>query len=605
MQSTSDRAARRMLLHITTVPMSLMFLRGQIAHATRRGYEVRALSSPGPELETFGAREGIDVTAVEMPRRITPVRDLVAIGAIVRELRRLRPTIVHAHTPKGGLLGMIAAALAGVPVRIYHMRGLPFMTETGLRRRVLTATEWLACRLAHRVLCVSHSLRRVAVAERLCPPAKITVLLGGSGNGVDAAERFDPGRFEGDARAATRRGLGIPADAVVAGFVGRLVRDKGIVELADAWSRVREECPSAHLLLVGPFEPRDPVPPGLEATLRADGRVHLTGTDWNTPPLYAAMDLVVLPTHREGFPNVPLEAAAMGLPVVATRIPGCVDAVADGRTGTLVPAGDPEALAAQMRRYLLDEGLRRRHGEAGRQRVLREFRQELLWEALHEEYDRLLGERGRGPATARRRIPYDAAKRLCDIGISAAALVGLAPVLAVLGLLVWAKLGRPILFRQLRPGLHGRLFTIYKFRSMRPDPAPDERPAPDAERLTPFGRFLRASSLDELPELWNVLRGDMSLVGPRPLLVEYLSLYTPRQARRHEVRPGLTGWAQVNGRNAVGWNRRFDLDVHYVDNRSPRLDLEILARTVVQVLRRSGISQSGHATMERFRGTAS
>jgi sugar transferase EpsL len=176
------------------------------------------------------------------------------------------------------------------------------------------------------------------------------------------------------------------------------------------------------------------------------------------------------------------------------------------------------------------------------------------------------------------------------------------PLMAIVALLVALRLGSPILFRQPRIGLRGRSFVLYKFRTMRDEVGPDARPLPDSERLTSFGRMLRSTSLDELPSLWNVIRGEMSLVGPRPLLPEYLALYNSRQLRRHEVRPGITGWAQVNGRNAVGWQERLEMDVWYVENRSFLLDCRILLRTFIQVFRRAGISQPGHATMEPFRG---
>ncbi len=193
-------------------------------------------------------------------------------------------------------------------------------------------------------------------------------------------------------------------------------------------------------------------------------------------------------------------------------------------------------------------------------------------------------------------------KRAFDIVAAASALVLLAPLLAAIAVLVRWRLGRPVLFVQERPGLHGRPFRLYKFRTMTDARRADGSLRPDAERLTPFGRFLRASSLDELPELYNVLVGDMSLVGPRPLLMEYLPLYNAHQRRRHEVRPGLTGWAQVNGRNAISWERKFDLDVWYVDHASFALDLKILWLTVWQVVRREGITAAGSATAERFTG---
>ncbi|MCU0939910.1 MAG: sugar transferase [Burkholderiaceae bacterium] len=193
-------------------------------------------------------------------------------------------------------------------------------------------------------------------------------------------------------------------------------------------------------------------------------------------------------------------------------------------------------------------------------------------------------------------------KRSFDIVAAAVALVLLAPLLLAIALLVRWRLGSPVLFAQDRPGLGGRPFRLVKFRTMTDARRADGAPASDAERLTPFGRFLRSTSLDELPELYNVLVGDMSLVGPRPLLMEYLPLYNAHQRRRHEVRPGITGWAQVNGRNAISWERKFDLDVWYVDNASFALDLKILWLTVRRVLRQEGISGAGSATAERFTG---
>jgi lipopolysaccharide/colanic/teichoic acid biosynthesis glycosyltransferase len=193
-------------------------------------------------------------------------------------------------------------------------------------------------------------------------------------------------------------------------------------------------------------------------------------------------------------------------------------------------------------------------------------------------------------------------KRLFDFTATTLGLLLLAMPLLCLAWLVRRKLGSPVFFTQVRPGMHGKPFKMIKFRSMSDARGPSGALLPDAERITPFGRFLRASSLDELPGLWNVLEGNMSLVGPRPLLMEYLPLYSAEQARRHEVRPGITGWAQVNGRNALSWEEKFALDVWYVDNRSLWLDIKILWLTVKKVLVREGISAAGEATMPRFTG---
>jgi sugar transferase EpsL len=194
-------------------------------------------------------------------------------------------------------------------------------------------------------------------------------------------------------------------------------------------------------------------------------------------------------------------------------------------------------------------------------------------------------------------------KRALDILLAVLGLVLFAPVMVVTALAIRISLGSPVLFRQRRPGLHGSPFELVKFRTMRT--AVDSRgdPLPDEQRVTAVGRFVRATSLDELPELWNVLKGDMSIVGPRPLLCQYLPLYNEQQRRRHEVRPGITGWTQVNGRNSLSWEKRFEMDVWYIDNRSTWLDLRILARTLVKVVSREGINQDGHVTVEPFRGT--
>ncbi len=193
-------------------------------------------------------------------------------------------------------------------------------------------------------------------------------------------------------------------------------------------------------------------------------------------------------------------------------------------------------------------------------------------------------------------------KTFFDRTVAAGALIVSAPVMLAIGVAIRVSMGRPVLFSQGRPGRGGRLFRVFKFRTMRDARGVDGRPLPDGERLTPLGRFLRASSLDELPQLWNVVKGDLSLVGPRPLLPQYLSLYSPEQARRHDVLPGITGWSQVNGRNAISWDEKLALDVWYVDHWSLALDAKVLLKTASVVLRQSSISNGEHATMPEFRG---
>jgi glycosyltransferase involved in cell wall biosynthesis len=384
------------ILHIMTAPQSLFqFLRGQVEYVRAQGFEIHASASPGEWMAKFTERDHVPLHPVDIPRSINPVKDVIAMYRLFRVIQWVQPDIVQSGTPQAGMFGTIAAWLARTPVRIYHIRGLPFMTSSGKKRTLLRWTEKVSCRLAHKVLCVSHSIREVAIAEGICPAEKIVVLKGGSGNGVDADGMFNPRNVPEELRATTRRELGIPENALVLGFIGRLVHIKGISELAGVWSMLRDRYPELHLIVVGPFEDHDPIPDDVARALIDDPRVHLTERVVNPVPYYAAIDVVILPTYREGLPNVLLEAAAMEIPVVATRIPGCIDVVVDGSTGTLVPVKNVEALAEAVKCYLDDPALRRRHGGAARERVLREFKQEAIWEALVQEYGRLLAKHGR------------------------------------------------------------------------------------------------------------------------------------------------------------------------------------------------------------------
>ena len=378
------------LLHTSTVASTLFFLHGQAHYMRSRGFDIHALASPDEALSLLRQDQEIPVYGIEMPRRITPVHDLFALRRIYRVMRKVRPTIVHAHTPKGGLLGTIAAWLARVPIRIYHIRGLPFVTAAGNKRRLLTWSEKVSCSLATQVLCVSHSVREVLLAAGLCPEWKVKVLRHGSINGVDADHHFNPSSIPESADREVRAAYGIPEAARVVGFVGRIVKDKGLSELVEAWQILRDRCPDLHMLVVGPFESQDPVPEETEQVLRTDERIHLTGLQSDIPPLYRAMDIVALPTYREGFNNTLLEAAAMELPAVTSAVPGCTDVVVDGVTGILVPPRDGAALADALDRYLADPALCRRHALAARERVLRDFRPQDMWEAVYREYLRLL-----------------------------------------------------------------------------------------------------------------------------------------------------------------------------------------------------------------------
>lgn len=369
-----------------TVADSLLFIDELVRRSAARGFDVAIVTSPDERLRAFGRRHGVDTFALDMPRRVTPLGDWAALSRLHALLERLRPGIVHAHTPKGGLLGTLASEAARVPVRLYHMRGLPFVTLEGPMRALMQTTERVSCRAATRVICQSESLRRTALTHGLVPSAKCEVVLHGS-NGVDCDSRFLLARHA-SAGHALRASLGIPVDAVVIGFVGRLVRDKGVPELVAAFERISAAWPHCWLVLAGPYEPRDPVDAATRARIEAHPRIRQLGFVAEPGPVYAASDVVALPSHREGFPNVPLEAAAMERPVVSTLVDGCTDAVERDVTGQLVPVNDVDALGAALARYVESPALRSAHGRAGRARVEAFFRRDRIADAMVELYER-------------------------------------------------------------------------------------------------------------------------------------------------------------------------------------------------------------------------
>lgn len=387
----AQRGGRALVVHVATVPWTLQFFRGQARYLRARGMDVQAVASPEPAhaLTAFGQDEGVPVHALSMRREFAPLSDLVTLIRLWRLFRRLKPDIVHSHSPKSALLGTVAARLAGVPHVAISIFGLVQMARTGVSASVLNVLTRVQCRLADRVWCDSPSMRAHLASARLCPPHKITLIGSGSVNGVDAEAAFSPGVRDAW-RDRTREELGIELDAVVIGYVGRITVDKGMRELATAWLELRREQPEAHLLMVGPIETGGRRPPEVDSVFAGDTRVHLIDETPLVPRYLAAMDIFALPSYREGFGIANIEAAAMELPVVATRIPGCTDSVVDGVTGTLVGVRDGAELAIALRRYVTDEALRAEHGEAGRRRVLAEFRPERIWAGLFEMYDSLL-----------------------------------------------------------------------------------------------------------------------------------------------------------------------------------------------------------------------
>lgn len=380
--------SRIKLLHLMTVPVSLRFLHGQPTYFRQHGIDSVVITSDGELLTEFAEQENVAAYPVEMQRAISPLADLIALSKILRIIRAIRPDIIHAHTPKGGLLGMIGGWLGGVPKRIYHVHGLPLETATGLKLRLLTMTEKLSCRLATQVLCVSPSLRDAVLSRKLCSPTKISVVGNGSANGIDGEGLFNPDNVT-QSQSEIRAELNIPHDAAVIGFVGRFVRDKGVTELKAAWDIIRADYPNAYLLVVGGMEGEHSTMDDIFQALEKDPRARMIGFIYDLKAMayyYKAMDFLVCPSYREGMSLAPLEAASMEIPTIATDITGNRDAVQDGVTGTLIPVRTVERLVDAMRIYLEQDDLRTAHGRAGRERILTLFRPEIIWQYLYKVY---------------------------------------------------------------------------------------------------------------------------------------------------------------------------------------------------------------------------
>lgn len=380
-----NTARRSAIVFVTTSALSLRFYWGLDDLLCKRGFEVVYVSSSGAELEDARNR-GYETSAVEMGREISPARDFIALWKMYRYLRRRKPDVVVAGTPKAGLIGVVAARLAGVPRVVFLLHGLRSETLTGWKRQMVSSLEKLAAGGAHDVLCVSPSLRNRAAALGIVPLSKSSVVGDGSANGVDAAGFSSAAAAE--AAFELREKLGLQGRTVI-GFVGRVVADKGIAELVSAFCRLYERDRNLRLLLVGGYETGDPVPEAVRRTIDTHPGILLQEFTEPIHPWYRLFDILVLPTYREGLPTVLLEAQAAGVPIVTTRVTGTVDAVVEGETALVVDARDADALGIAMDRLLRDPALRTRMGTAGQSFVRTRFSRELVTKNMAEYYERL------------------------------------------------------------------------------------------------------------------------------------------------------------------------------------------------------------------------
>jgi lipopolysaccharide/colanic/teichoic acid biosynthesis glycosyltransferase len=586
-------ARRPKLLRITTVPISLkLLLRGQLSFFQCQGFEVLAVSADGPEIDTL-RREGIPHETVHMTRVISPLYDLISLFKLISVIRKFKPHIVHTHTPKAGLLGMLAAWMCRVPARLHTVAGLPVMERTGFIRKLLVLTEKITYACATGVYPNSNGLKHF-IETSIHTNTRLKIIGKGSSNGINTSYFSPSDQLHMEAQKLLRHG--IKDDTIVFAFTGRIVRDKGINELLQAFDRVSRQL-HCKLLLAGPFEDAlDPISDESRTILDRNKDVITLGYIEDVRPLLLASDVFVFPSYREGFPNVVMQACCMGCACIVSDINGCNEIIANGETGLVVKPKSADELMKAMVKLAKDPQLRKIFSGRARKFVVENFDQEFVWREMLEEYNKLLSSPKISSLYRQLIKPFfDFITALLLLVVTSPLLI---PVIITLAIVNKGK----VWFTQPRPGLHDKVFTLIKLKTMTGEKDEAGNLLPDDKRLTAVGKFIRKTSIDELPQLFNVMKGDMSIVGPRPLLVEYLPLYTQQQRKRHQVKPGITGWAQVNGRNTVSWVDKFNYDIWYAEHLSFWLDIKILFLTVLKVLKAEGISGEGSVSMKRFRG---
>lgn len=348
------------------------------------------MSSDKDRLEQFGRENRVGVKSIGLSRTISPWTDLKCIWVSYRYFKKVRPTIVHSHTPKAGFVGMTAAYLAGVPIRLHTVAGLPLMESRGFKRWILKRVEGFTYRMATEVYCNSEGLRQYMSEEGLRNESKVKIIANGSSNGIDI-RYFSPANYSEEKIAQIRKDLGIPESAMVYVFVGRMVKDKGINELIKAFTELQGSRPDCFLLLVGPFESElDPLLPETLQTLETHAKIIHLGFQKDVRPYLACSDALVFPSYREGFPNVVMQAGAMGLPSIVSDINGCNEIIGDEINGLLVPAKDSTALRKAMLRLLDNQELTGSLAGVAREMISSRFERRMVWEELASEYKRLL-----------------------------------------------------------------------------------------------------------------------------------------------------------------------------------------------------------------------
>jgi len=377
------------LIRITTIPLSLeKLLEGQLTFMDEY-FELTAVSAEKERLKKYGRDNKVNTFCVEMTREITPVKDLKAVFNLYQYFKKEKPLIVHTHTPKAGIVGMLAAKLAGVPIRLHTVAGLPLMETTGSKRKILNFVEKFTYAFATKVYPNSKGLYNIILKEKFAPPSKLKVLGKGSSNGIDTSY-FDPSKYPEEFKMKLKQELNIPEANLVFIFIGRLVSEKGINELIKAFSKLHQSNMDCNLLLVGPFEQElDPLKPETLDVIQTHPGIISVGYQQDVRPYLAISDVLTFPSYREGFPNVVMQAGAMNLPSIVTDINGCNEIISEGKNGLIIPVKDENVLYSAMLKLLKNEDLRLLLASKSRHEVKSNYERKEFWKILLKEYNEL------------------------------------------------------------------------------------------------------------------------------------------------------------------------------------------------------------------------
>jgi glycosyltransferase involved in cell wall biosynthesis len=377
------------LIRITTIPLSLeKLLEGQLSYMNQY-YEVTAVAAEKERLEKYGEKNKVNTFWVEMTRAITPVQDIKAVWKLYKFFKKENPEIVHTHTPKAGIVGMLAAKLAGVPLRLHTVAGLPLMETTGTKRKILDQVEKFTYKLATKVYPNSRGLKDIILKEGFATEDKLKVLGKGSSNGIDT-RYFDPFQFDTTQKKNKRESLGIPHDDFVFIFIGRLVSEKGINELVEAFNNLQAENQNISLLLVGPFEKElDPLKDETFKTIQQHEKIFTTGYQEDVRPYLAVSNALTFPSYREGFPNVVMQAGAMNLPAIVSNINGCNEIIVEGINGVIIPVKDTSALITAMKLFVENKNYTERLSSNARDEICKYYERKEFWQILLKEYKSL------------------------------------------------------------------------------------------------------------------------------------------------------------------------------------------------------------------------